>query len=253
MTRRSTPEAIREQAWEFLRLYHRHEIEYDAEIPEEPVLFVGHHGFGGVLDLNVMALSRAVHARATRPVTYLVHQLAWSMRMGWLIEPLGCKPASSQNATEAFQAGRHVVVFPGGDVEAGKTFADRNQVIFGGRNGFAACALEHDVPIVPIVTAGAGESLFVINDGQALAKALGLPKALRVKALPVSLSLPWGLNIGVVGLAPYLPLPTKLRTAVLPAMRPTPGESPEQFAARVHQAMQSRLDSLVADRRWLIG
>ncbi|GFG65500.1 hypothetical protein MKUB_29900 [Mycobacterium kubicae] len=76
-------------------------------------------------------------------------------------------------------------------------------------------AIEAGVPIVPIITAGAGESLFVISSGERLARALRLDKLLRVKPAPLSVSLPWGLSIGAVGLLPYLPLPTKLRTRAL--------------------------------------
>ena len=81
------------------------------------------------------------------------------------------------------------------------------------------------MPIVPIVTAGAGESAYVISDGQRLARALRLDKTLRAKVLPVSVSLPWGLNIGAAGVLPYLPLPTKLLTAVMPPIHALDGES----------------------------
>lgn len=74
-----------------------------------------------------------------------------------------------------------------------------------------------------------------------------------MKAVPVSVSIPWGLSVGVAGMLPYLPLPTKLATAVLPAMRPLPDETAEAFAARVEQAMQLRLDELVANRTPVIG
>ena len=36
-----------------------------------------------------------------------------------------------------------------------------------------------------------------------------------MNTLPVSVSLPWGLNAGGVGLLTHVPLPSKLRTAVL--------------------------------------
>ena len=106
---------------------------------------------------------------------------------------------------------------------------------------------------VPVVTAGAGESLFVFSSGERLARAMRLDKLLRVKTAPISVSLPWGFNVGAVGLLPYLPLPTKLVTRVLPAMRPTEGETPSDFAARVQTAMQEALTALTAHRVPLIG
>jgi hypothetical protein len=50
-----------------------------------------------------------------------------------------------------------------------------------------------------------------------------------------------------------LPLPTRLETAVLPALRPHVGETPIVLAARVHTAMQDAMDELTEGRRWLLG
>jgi len=120
--------------------------------------------------------------------------------------------------------------------------------MFGGRSGFARLAMEAGVPIVPIVTAGAGNSLLVLSDGQKLAKGLRLDRLVRLKALPVSVSIPWGLNVGLVGLLPYIPLPTKLRTRVLPRMWQEADETREAFAHRVEQAMQTALTELAQEK-----
>jgi hypothetical protein len=71
--------------------------------------------------------------------------------------------------------------------------------------------------------------------------------------LPISFTFPWGLNIGVAGMLPYVALPTKLVTAVLPPMTPHPAETAEDFASRIESAMQARLDILVANRKPIIG
>jgi 1-acyl-sn-glycerol-3-phosphate acyltransferase len=238
----------------YLRHYHRHEIQADTTIPETPSLLVANHGFGGIVDLNALALSATLqHLNPSREVTFLVHQLAWTLGLGHLVESWGGRPGTAESVDEAFAAGRHVAVFPGGDVDAAKATRDRNRIRFAGRSGFARTAIEHNVPVVPIVTAGAGESLFVFSDGQALARALRLPQLLRVKALPVSLSAPWGLSIGIAGMLPYAPMPTKLVTAVLEPMQAEPGESAADFAARIEHAMQARLDLLTSDRIPVLG
>lgn len=238
----------------YLRWYHRHEVHVDAPVPDEPVLFVSNHGFGGLVDLNVLAITRIRDvAQITRPTTSLVHQLAWTLGVGPLVEAVGGRPASKQAADDAFAADNHVLVSPGGDLDAGKSWRDRNRIQFDQRCGFARLAIEHGVPVVPIVTAGAGESALVISDGQRLARALRLPKLLRLKALPISLTAPWGLSIGVAGMLPYTAAPAKLSSAVLPAMTPQPGESAEDFAQRIQTAMQSRMDDLVADRIPVLG
>ena len=246
--------AFLDQAVSFVRRYNRLEVDLQTSAPEEPVLFVANHGFGGVFDLNVMAANAALEdLDLDRPVNFLTHQLAWTLGVGRVIEHLGARPASNESAVEAFAEGNHVMVFPGGDVEAAKSFSHRNEVIFGGRSGFARLAMEQQVPIVPIVTSGAGESLLVLSDGKRLAKKLKLDKLLRLKALPVSLSFPWGLSVGAVGQLPYLPLPTKLRTAVMPPMTPKKDEEPQEFADRVQNAMQDTMTAMTANRRPILG
>src|SRR5690348_6989332 len=86
--------AARELRDGYLRGYHRHEVAVDALVPRDPVLFVCNHGFGGVVDLNAMAAARALRsAGAQRPTTALVHQMAWSMGAGPLVEAIGGRPA----------------------------------------------------------------------------------------------------------------------------------------------------------------
>lgn len=246
--------SLRRRVIEFVRRYHRLKVEVEADALEDPVLFVGNHGFGGIVDLNVMAVSAVLEDLALeRPVTFLTHQLAWTLGVGPIVEHLGAKPASRESAHQAFTEGHHVVVFPGGDLDAAKKFSDRNQIVFGGRGGFAELAMDEGVPVVPIVTAGAGESLLVLSDGERLARALRLDKLLRVKALPTSLSIPWGLNTGAVGMLPYLPLPTKLHTRVLSATVAGPGENAAAYAERIHTLMQNALTEMTRDRLPLIG
>jgi 1-acyl-sn-glycerol-3-phosphate acyltransferase len=238
----------------FLRVYHRHEVNTGGELPDGPVLFVANHGFGGIVDLNVFASLAALAAISpNRDVMILCHRLAWTLKVGKIVEAAGAQPADPTSATRALARGKHVLVFPGGDVEQGKSFTDRDKIVFAGRRGFARLAVDSGVPIVPVVTAGAGESLLVLSDGQRLARALRLDRTLRVKAWPVSVSLPWGLSVGLVGLVPYLPLPTKLTTAVLDPMWPADGEPPDVFGDRVETTMQTALSTMTAGRTPLLG
>lgn len=249
------PRAIRAMGINAVRLYNRLEVSVAQPVPDEPVLFVCNHGFGGVIDLNVFAFAAAYDdLDLSREVTALTHQIAWTLRAGKLVEPFGARPAARQNALDAFEEGHNVLVFPGGDLDALKSWRQRNEIVFAGRSGYARLAMEAGVPIVPVVTSGAGESLLVLSSGKRIARALRLHKtSLRVKTVPLSISIPWGVNVGVVGLLPYLPLPTKLRTSVLAPMRPEPDESAEDFAHRVHSAMQAELDELTKDRLPVIG
>lgn len=233
-------------------------LEYDgpAQLPEGPALLVANHGFGGIFDLNaftIAALANRLRPSTDTQITVLTHQMAWSLGAGPLLEPAGFRPASKEAALEGLAAGHYVLVMPGGDLDAGKDFAHRNDIVFGGRTGYAKVALEAGVPIVPVVVSGAGETLFVLNDGQRLAKALRLPDLLRVKALPISVSVPYGLSVGVAGMLPYLPLPAKMRAAVLDPIIAADGETTEALAARVHSAMSAKLTELTEGRIPFLG
>ncbi|MCB9390944.1 MAG: 1-acyl-sn-glycerol-3-phosphate acyltransferase [Acidimicrobiia bacterium] len=234
----------------------RLDYEGPAELPPSPALIVANHGFGGIFDLNaftIAALANRLRPSENSQITVLTHQLAWTLGVGPILEPAGFRPASKEAALEGLAAGHYVLVMPGGDLDAGKDFAHRNQIVFGGRSGYANIALEAEVPIIPIVVSGAGETLFVLSDGQRLAKALGLPQLTRMKTLPISLSVPYGLSVGVAGMLPYLPLPAKMRAAVLDPIVAGPDEGPEELAGRVHAAMSAKLTDLTAGRVPFLG
>jgi 1-acyl-sn-glycerol-3-phosphate acyltransferase len=245
---------LRRLATGAVRRYNRLDVIVDAPIPAEPVLFVANHGFGGIVDLNVFAIFAAFdELELDRSVIALAHHLAWTLGVGRIIEAVGARPASRESAMTAFGSGQHVLVLPGGDLDAGKPWSRRNEIVFGGRDGFARLAMDAGVPIVPIVTAGAGESLLVLSDGQGIAKRVRADRHLRTKALPVSISVPWGLSVGIVGIAPYLPLPTKLVTRVLPAMTPQADEPASAYADRVERTMQRALTGMTKNRKILRG
>lgn len=233
---------LQDAAVAYLRRYHRFELDGCRELPREPSLIVSNHGFGAIFDVNVAALLAVGRILdVERPATVLSHQLAWTLGMGPIMELINARPASMQAAQEGFARGHHVIVLPGGDVDAFKPHQDRNKIVFAGRTGYARLAVEAGVPVVPIVTAGAGDSVRVLSDGRRLAGALRLDKLVRLKTLPVALSLPWGLNVGLVGFLPYLPMPAKIRTRVLAPIRPDPDESVADFARRIETAMQAAL------------
>ena len=67
---------------------------------------------------------------------------------------------------------------------------------------------------MPVVAIGGQETALFLSRGERLARLLGLDKLFRLKVLPISLALPWGLNIG--DMLGHLPLPAKITIQVLP-------------------------------------
>ena len=104
----------------------------------------------------------------------LMHQLAWSLGVGPLLEPAGLRPVGREVAL-TLRAGVPVLVMPGGDLDRAKPWRERDRVRFHGRSGFARMAQEAGVPIVPIVITGAGDTLRNLSDGAWLARAPARP------------------------------------------------------------------------------
>ena len=177
----------------------------------------------------------------------LAHQLAWQLRIGPLLEPAGLRPAGHDVALDALRRRVPVLVLPGGDLDASKTWRHRNEVHFHGRSGFARLAQEAGVPILPMVITGAGDTLVNFTAGRRLARAVGLERLTRQKSLPVSFALPWGLNLGLA-LYAYLPWPAKMRGRILEPVRIGDDEDPVAAAARVESAMNDAAQQLTTGR-----
>ena len=126
--------------------------------------------------------------------------------------------ASPANARKALQSGAALLVYPGGDYEVHRPFWERNRVDFDGRKGFIRLALQEDVPIVPVVSIGGHETALFLSRGERLARLLALDRMFRLKVLPISLALPWGVNVG--DMLGHIPLPAKITIETLPADRP---------------------------------
>jgi hypothetical protein len=74
----------------------------------------------------------------------------------------------------------------------------------------------------------------------------------RLKVLPISLAVPWGLNVG--DMLGHLPLPAKITVEALPAIDPSTDFGPEpdvsEIDRHVRSEMQGKLDELAAERRF---
>jgi 1-acyl-sn-glycerol-3-phosphate acyltransferase len=213
------PEFIRAQLpgmWLLASVYFRAEVNGLDRIPEDtPVLFVGNHSGGNMTpDSIVFLLAFNTYFGVERPIYALAHALvtAWPL-LGSFAKRWGIVTAGHESAQQVLERKACVLVYPGGDVETHRPWSARNEVRFDGRKGFLRLAREAGVPIVPVVSSGGHDTYLPLTDGRRLAKALGLDRRFRLKVLPISLALPWGLNIG--DFLGHLPLPAKIRIEVL--------------------------------------
>jgi 1-acyl-sn-glycerol-3-phosphate acyltransferase len=254
------PDYIRDRLpglWMLSSLYLRAEVRGLDNIPEEgPVLLVGNHSGGNmIVDTFVFTLAFETHFGVERPFYQLAHNLVLLLGpfMPWLpdLRKFGTVAAGQENAERALRAGAAVLVYPGGDYETHRPSWESAKVDFNDRKGFIRLALRNRVPIVPVVAIGGQETALFLSRGQTLARLLRLDKMFRLKVLPISLAIPWGLNVG--DMLTHIPLPAKITIEVLP-----PIHLREEFGARpsvdevydsVMERMQDTLTGLAAQRR----
>src|SRR5919202_761878 len=250
------PDYIRETLpglWLLASFYFRADVRGLENIPAEgPVLLVGNHSGGNMTpDTLVFTLAFNTYFGVERRFYQLAHNLVLAMPQLATLRKYGTVAASSANAAKALDSGAALLVYPGGDYEVHRPTWDSARVDFGGRKGYIRLALEKNVPIVPLVSLGGQETALFLSRGERLARLLRLDKMLRLKVLPISLALPWGLNVG--DLLGHLPLPSKITIEVLPQI-----DVEEQFGRdpdvgdvyqEIVRRMQAALDRLASERR----
>ncbi len=255
------PDYIRESLpglWLLASFYFRADVQGLENIPADgPVLLVGNHSGGNMTpDTLVFTLAFNSYFGVERRMYQLAHNLVVAMPQLGMLRKYGTVAASPENARKALETGAALLVYPGGDYEVHRPSWESARVDFNGRKGYIRLALEHDVPVVPLVALGGQETALFLSRGERLARLLRLDRMLRLKVLPISLAVPWGLNVG--DMLGHWPLPAKIQLRALPPIdiRKQFGKNPDLDEVNEHVlgTMQATLDSLAEKRRLpLIG
>jgi 1-acyl-sn-glycerol-3-phosphate acyltransferase len=251
------PDFIRDRLplmWLIASIWYRGEVRGLGNIPESgPVLLVGNHSGGNMTpDTIIFTLAFSTYFGVERHFYQLAHNLVLSMPGLGSLRKFGTVAASPRNSEKALESGAALLVYPGGDYEVHRPTWERNRVDFGNRKGFIRLALEQNVPLVPVVSIGGQETALFLSRGAGLARLLALDRVFRLKVLPISLAVPWGLNVG--DMLGHLPLPAKITIETLPAidLRTEFGPDPDvdEIYDHVQRLMQDTLDALAAERRF---
>src|ERR1700756_2609884 len=206
--------------WDFLSdHYFRLEIDGWHRLPEGPSLLVGIHS-GGSLTMDAWTLVHAWQRRfgSERILHGTAHDVLMAAPgLGDYFKATGVIPASRHGVTAALAAGHDVVVWPGGEQDAMRSWRMRDRAVLAGRKGFVRQAIRSGVPIVPVATVGGHDTVFVLSEGRFLARWSGLGKRLRGATMPIIAGFPFPLAIEI--LPAHLPLPAKIRTEFLDPIR----------------------------------
>ena len=239
------------------RFYFRLEVDGWERVPDRPSLLIGVHS-GGVLTMDAWTLVNAWHTHFTGK--RLLHGTAHDVLMalpglGDYFRLTGVIPANRHSVTAALAQGEDVVIWPGGEVDAMRTWRKRDTATLGGRTGFVRQAIRSGVPIVPVATVGGHDTVFVLSEGKWLANVGGMKTKLRGANLPIIAGFPFPLAVEV--LPAHLPLPAKIRTELFDPVEVDDDPDRVDDAAYVQRvydeveaAIQAGMDRLAAKRRF---
>ena len=165
----------------------------------------------------------------------------------------GTVAASHENARKALDSGAAVLVYPGGDWEVHRPSWEAQQDRLrraarasSGWRSTQACRSSR------WSRSAARRPRSSSPAASGSPSCCALDRLLRLKVLPISLSLPWVLNVG--DFLGHLPLPAKITIEVLPPIDLREQFGPEPDVDEVYEhvtgVMQEPLDELAAERRF---
>ncbi len=213
---------------------------------------MGNHSGGLVIaDTFVFSQHFYDHFGTGRLFHQLAHDLVFKTPgLRIMAERYGTVPASPENMGTALEREAALLVYPGGDHETFRPSWESDRIDFAHRTGFVKLALEHRVPIVPIVSIGGQETALFLGQGRRIASALKLDQLARLKVFPAVLGPPFGGMI--LDFPGRLPLPAKISIRVLKPidLRERLGRQPDvdEGYKLVTSAMQRTLTRLGNER-----
>ncbi|MFZ4715070.1 MAG: 1-acyl-sn-glycerol-3-phosphate acyltransferase [Bacteriovoracaceae bacterium] len=195
--------------------YFQAEVKGLENIPVGPCLFVGNHNAIAFVNPEVWIFGSYYFLKGNS-LKVLGHDLVLRVPgISYLAkEYLRYIPNNLESAKQSLKDGSQVLVYPGGAWESSRPSSERDRIDFKNRSGFVRLAREASVPIVPIVSTGGHDGIFVWKRGHNLARALQFHRLFRIDTFPIGFSFPLILHIGPF--VPFIPLPKKVILEILP-------------------------------------
>lgn len=246
----------------FWRWFYDHYFQVKSDgwefIPDQQVLYVGSHNGGlAAPDMFMFMYDWFRRFRSTRIAYGLMHPKIWEIYpfLAPPAEKLGAIVAHPKMAIKALQTGADVLVYPGGAQDVFRPHSQRQKINLAGRTGFIQLALKFNIPIVPVVSWGAHDTLYVVDNIydplNRFLKQFHLPWLFNIdpEVFPIYLGLPWGLCLGPLPNFP-LPHPIHLRIGKPIYLDIEEKKSREYLNLcyhRVEDKMQTLLNGLISD------
>ena len=230
-----------------LKFWFRPEIIGLDNIPDEQFIGIGNHSGGVMMPDTFLWIFTYQSLGYLKPMLTLGSKLIFSTypkKLSHTLSKIGGIKADAKIALAEIYRGNSLMIYPGGDQDACRSFWNRNKIVFADSKVYAKLAIKTGLPILPVVSYGAHKSCFILWDGVSLAKALKIDKTIGLTALPLILCFPWGLWLGPV--PGYIPFPTKIKLSILPPVYPI--GSAESLDKKVRTLMQAELDRLKNSR-----
>ncbi len=149
--------------------YTRPKVVGVENVPDDvrPLLFVGNHTLGGVLDAPLMFMALYRHKGIfLRSLGDHLHFKIPGWREG--LGRWGVVDGTRENCAALMRDGECILVFPGGGREVAKRKGEKYQLVWKQRAGFARMAIEHGCTIVPFAAIGVEDALDVVFDADEL-------------------------------------------------------------------------------------
>jgi hypothetical protein len=228
--------------WRFWQRYHRYEVSGIEKLDGiGPALIVGYHGRPLAWDMCMLTV--AIFDRYGYLPHGILHRGIDALpRVKRLADAIGFVTHDGPELAAAVRRGEHVIDTPGGGEEGARHHRTQYRVDWGRRLGYLRLALRHRLPIVPVGAAGGDSTYIGLNDSQATARRLGVPKAYAWAT--------W-VGIGLGGPYPFAPpLPVKIKQFIgdpidLGDTDPSDERALQALHVRVTDAVQAILDHAV--------
>lgn len=206
MTANDVPLQLWLAFWRYKQCYHRYAVKgLEQLIDSPPAMIVGYHGRPFAYDMCMLTV--AVYDRLGYLPHGVMHRSVNSLPpLKWFSDGLGFVTDDDETLARAVQRGEHIMVTPGGLREGCRSFREQYRVSWGDHVGYLRVALKYGLRIVPVAAAGVDQTYFGLNDADAVARCLGVPRDWAW--------LLWS-GIGPLGLFPFSPpFPVRMRQLI---------------------------------------